>query len=274
MSNTDHEIAIVSIGPDLAASWLASNLMNRPLSESTVNRYANAMRRGEWKLNGETIVFADNGLLLNGQHRLHACIKAGREFDCFVVRGVPPSTFDTQDGGKPRSPSDALSIAGKKNYVKLSAGARSFMKLHLSGRAQNEITNAMVVDCVNKEPLVTHWTEKYVSTKNSRLFPASIIGVLAATHKYHGESIAETFYQKAVLGIGLVDGDAEGLLRDRFIDTKRGVVLTTDLQLSLMVKAANFRILGKPVRVLKLMPNEQAMRLVGITADRATGAKP
>lgn len=71
---------VETITPDMAREYLKSNSMNRPLNDRTVNLYAQEMRTGNWKLNGEAICFGKNGALLNGLHRLYAIVKSGKEF--------------------------------------------------------------------------------------------------------------------------------------------------------------------------------------------------
>ena len=79
------------ISPAIAKEYLTANKNNyRKLSRSVVNRYAEDMKAGRWELNGEPIVFDENGCLKNGQHRLAAVITAGVTVNLAVVRGVSP----------------------------------------------------------------------------------------------------------------------------------------------------------------------------------------
>ncbi len=50
--------------------------------------YANAMKSGEWKYNGESIKVCTDGSLLDGQHRLEACIESGVTFDTLLVTNL------------------------------------------------------------------------------------------------------------------------------------------------------------------------------------------
>lgn len=63
---------IVNLTPDIASRMLNTNQRNRPLKNNVVKQYAAAMLRGEWKLNGETIIISRDGNLLDGQHRISA----------------------------------------------------------------------------------------------------------------------------------------------------------------------------------------------------------
>src|SRR3990172_2754159 len=83
------DLEVVEITPDLAARWLLSNTHNRTMKVKAIARYAADIRSGAWYVNGETIKFAADGTLLDGQNRLRACIEAGRAFTSVVVRGLP-----------------------------------------------------------------------------------------------------------------------------------------------------------------------------------------
>lgn len=116
---------VEKITPEIARQFLAKNLSNRPLKKtSTVAVFAAAMKRGEWVLNGDAIRFSSDGVLLDGQHRLEAVVKSGATIYSLVVYGLPPSTFDTIDRGRPRTTADMLAIRGEKNYTALASVAR------------------------------------------------------------------------------------------------------------------------------------------------------
>lgn len=92
-----------SITPKKAAEWLKRNVANRPLSQRTVTNYATAMADRAWKLNGDSIRFNGSGDLIDGQHRLTGCVKAGVPFDSYVIRGLDHDAFDTIDQGRRRT---------------------------------------------------------------------------------------------------------------------------------------------------------------------------
>jgi len=117
-----------TITPEVAASMLANNAKNRPISRFHVEKLAAAMKRGEWDLNGTTIKIAATGRLLDGQHRLTACVESRCPFDTLVVYGLPESSFSTIDQiSKTRKISDVLSIDTGSNMTNVSA---ALMVLH------------------------------------------------------------------------------------------------------------------------------------------------
>jgi hypothetical protein len=107
---------VLNITPDIAKVLLSENQMNRPVCLKRVKSYAEMMNNGDWELNGQTIVFAENGRLLDGQHRLNAVIKSGKTIPMLVVRGTDEKTMHTLDRGKGRTLGNALALNGTKNY--------------------------------------------------------------------------------------------------------------------------------------------------------------
>lgn len=80
------------ITPEMAREYLKFNTENyRSLSKDRVISYAGDMKNGEWQMNGEAIKFDETGKLIDGQHRLHAIIRAGVPVEMLVVRGVQES---------------------------------------------------------------------------------------------------------------------------------------------------------------------------------------
>lgn len=80
------------ITPETAAEMLTHNTNNyRAISKQIVSRYVDEIQGGAWEANGDTIVFNENGTLLNGQHRLTAVVDANMPIVSLVVRGVPDS---------------------------------------------------------------------------------------------------------------------------------------------------------------------------------------
>ena len=109
-----------TIDPNKARVYLEGNDNNRPLSAKHVEYLAGEIRNDRWQMNGETIKF-NGSRLLDGQHRLHAIIKAGRPITTVVARGLDSETFHTIDSGKKRSAADTLSVAGERSSTRIAA---------------------------------------------------------------------------------------------------------------------------------------------------------
>ncbi len=95
---------------------------NRKLSRTKVNKYVEAIKNNKWCLTGEPIIISADGEILNGHHRLQACIEARMGFIATITYGVTDDlSFAHIDVGNMRSRAQVLEMAG----VKVSASALS-----------------------------------------------------------------------------------------------------------------------------------------------------
>ena len=105
-------IKLVTITPKMAEIMLEKNIANRKVNQANVNRIAADMATGNYKVNGETIKISPNGEILDGQHRLLACVKSGMSFQTYIVYNVEREAIGTIDMGKGRSVADSLNVMG------------------------------------------------------------------------------------------------------------------------------------------------------------------
>jgi hypothetical protein len=101
---------IMTITPDLAQKFLASNNENRPIKKWWVTALSGAMRRGEWKLSHQGIAIGQDGRLLDGQHRLLAVVSCGIPVLMSVTTGVDCDSFISMDVGVKRTVSDSTGL--------------------------------------------------------------------------------------------------------------------------------------------------------------------
>lgn len=118
------DFRLMLVTPDLAREWLEHNSHNRPVKWRSVRQYAGAMRRGEWLLNGDSIRFDRNGVLIDGQNRLYAIIEAEMPIETLVGTGLEPETQDTMDTGAKRTLADSLVLRGATDATKLAVVTR------------------------------------------------------------------------------------------------------------------------------------------------------
>lgn len=114
-------VNIETITPEKAKEILTkNNLSNRPINNKNLEKIVKAMTNGSFSSNGDTITFAQDGRLLDGQHRLSACIKANYTLTVPVVYGVDFDTaFMTKDSGFKRTTQNRLEFYGiYGSYVK------------------------------------------------------------------------------------------------------------------------------------------------------------
>ncbi len=122
---TDITAKLVTVTPALAAQLIEKhNGHNRSVSQARVEQYAADMRRGDWTVNGEAVKIGRDGRVLDGQHRLLACLEADIGFQTLLITGLEAAAQETMDQGKARTFDDVLKLRGEKGYHMLAAATR------------------------------------------------------------------------------------------------------------------------------------------------------
>ena len=111
-SENQSQVKLITITPAMAEKMLEKNIANRKVNQANVNRIAADMTTGNYKVNGETIKISSAGEIIDGQHRLLACVKSGMSFDTYIVYNVEREAVGTIDMGKGRSVADSLNVMG------------------------------------------------------------------------------------------------------------------------------------------------------------------
>jgi hypothetical protein len=110
------EVTISVITPADAAAFLNANTENyRVMRENKVRKYAEDMKSGDWSLSNDAITFNGNGRLMNGQHRLRACVHANVPFPAIILRQAPSLAEVSMDTGMKRTLGDHLRARGVSN---------------------------------------------------------------------------------------------------------------------------------------------------------------
>ncbi len=104
---------VETITPEMAKAILAGNTGNRAIRANAVRNMADDMRRGFWRLTHQGIAIAQDGRLLDGQHRLHAILDYGQPVEMMVARNVDPAAFSAMDRGRVRQVRDILQQDGR-----------------------------------------------------------------------------------------------------------------------------------------------------------------
>jgi len=99
---------------------------NREINPSLVLEYAQTMLDGGWLLTGGAIILDTTGAVLNGQHRLLACIEADCGFDTMVAQGVDREARYTIDSHA-RTLEDVLWMKGEQNNLQLLASTLALL---------------------------------------------------------------------------------------------------------------------------------------------------
>lgn len=242
---TDIFTVTVMMTADLARRLLARNDENRPLRvrgrTRCVEAYAEAMKRGEWDLNGQAIIVSEDGLLNDGQHRLHAVILSGMSVEMQITFGVRRSTRHTVDQGAARTPGNILAMYGHKNANPL-AHALHFMWVYEDGRSFNDRPSPdQILNVLEEHPGLQAALSAGRSIASE--FKTSVGYVGAAYYVCAGidENAADNFVHQVSTGLGVTDKRSPVLkLRKRFNDhfAKREIIPAVE-QAALFIKSFN-----------------------------------
>lgn len=238
------------ITPERAKEMLTVNICNRPVSKANLDGIVGGLKRGEWKHNHQPIIFSKEGRLLDGQHRLMACVNTGISIKVTIEWGASADIFPTLDSGKARDNADTLGLLGEKNYILLSATLK-VIRLYKRNGAPGEInsprklTNTQIKVLLEQYPL----SRRSVSYCNRSGFGSPRI--LATGHFIFSEidpELAEVFFEDLFRGSNLDSDDPVFQLRERVRSTAH---IEPCEQLALLIFAWNDRRRGKKIKVLR-----------------------
>lgn len=140
------------VTPDVASKYLEANTHNRKINKQHLESLCASARAGRWTENGDTISFGEDGVLQDGQHRLHMIVETGIAQWMLVVRDIPVSARDFKGTGKPMTPGQAVQLAGFKGANHLAAVARLAIGLDRGNPTITyAVTNDLILDRIRKD---------------------------------------------------------------------------------------------------------------------------
>lgn len=264
-SSKEPTVNILTITPEMAAALLELNTNNRPLSRARVRMYADSMKRGQWKVNGESIKTSCNPLtgqvrLLDGQHRLVACVESGVPFKTLAVADLEESVFSVIDRGKARGNHDVLSIAGIKGGSHIAPAVKYFICLEAGLNPRNKdsmmlISGEDILDYTRRNMDEIEWAYAH-----GRRLAAAIGGIRTAwiifagvVAKARGErDTVEKFIEPLVTGEALLHGDPRLALRNWVIrngDTRDGALTVENI--ATYIRVFNQWLAGDELKVVR-----------------------
>lgn len=251
---------VMHITPATAKNWLSTNInRNRPLSKPNLQMLERELREGRWKVNGEAIKFDINDQLIDGQHRLTACVNTGIPIDSLVIMGIQPETFDTLDTGRSRGIADVLAINGVEaggKYGKLAAGIRTAIQLQQGTYVLNgRVSNDEAIEWLHANPGITEFVNTGKMTR--RLLPSAVyIGMrYLITQKHPVE--AGQFFELFESGVGLTERSPIKALRDKLVIQQGKAAKLRPLDITAMaIKAWNLFLSGRTTVNLRYRAEE------------------
>ena len=248
---------VMTVTPEIAQEWTGLNTRNRPVRYTKVAQYARDMKAGKWMLNGESVKIDMTGIILDGQHRLYACIQAGVPFETIVVRGLPPEAQDTIDTGMARKFADQLTLRGEVNAPLLGAIARWALRwlrgAKMSGATDLDPTHEEMFALLEADPRIREACTWAVNVRSKfRSVTGSVWGM--AWLLFHGSDhlAAEVFLEKVLTGEDCPAGHPALAFRNRIWNAREaGERLTQHEQLAYLIVAWNAFKEDRPLKIVK-----------------------
>jgi hypothetical protein len=236
-----------------AATMLESNTKNRPMRARHVVKLTNEMRSGYWKFNGDTIRISKEGIMLDGQHRLTACVKSGITFGAIIVSGLDADVFDTIDAGAKRMPSDALALKGEANSVAL-ASSLVVMHHYLTGAtaSKSALTTPQTDEVLKAHPEIRKSVSLISNYAYRKFMPISVLAAYHYLFAKINEGQADAFMADLLTGANLDPLDPVLALRAKMIKNAMSTTKISKENISaVLVKAWNARRSGRFVKKLR-----------------------
>lgn len=258
---------VTTVTPAMAKQWLDnSGFSNRHLENTRVQKLASDIKKGNWIFDGTPIRFNGGGDILDGQHRLHAIIRANLAVQSLVIKGIKSESKNTIDTGKPRSIGDVLHFHGHLNTTTLAAATRLVIGYKAYKGDLNEWSKSSSTAAVTNQEIIEEATsnEKLVIAVQhviSLKYTRQLISAGVASFCYYlfssisSPHIADSFFQAIEHGNDLNADSPILLLRNTFALRDSKTALSgqrrSTYNIALIIKAWNAWRKKEVIKVLK-----------------------
>ncbi len=219
----------VRVTPDLATAWLEKNTNNRLVRDAHVLRLAADMKAGKWRgRNGEAIRFDSEGRLVDGQHRLWACLECGVTFETLLITNLAPEVYSTIGVGRPKNFGDFLGpMHHEKNTTLLAAACRrvyywqnGLLPTMKDGRQAPTI--AALEQVLKEHPTIRESVSRAASMSDTKkLLTSSYIALVHYAGTLEGKNATvESFLERLGKGEGLYATDPIFHLRNLLLQQR------------------------------------------------------
>jgi hypothetical protein len=208
------QATVETITPAVAEAMLGTSAGNRRMKAEKVRSYARDMIAGRWVLNGETIITAADGRLIDGHHRLRACVESGCSFQTLAVRGVDQRAATTVDMGASRTIADLLSFEGERNCNAMVSIVNAAVSIKHGRPRSANLSSAEVLDFIAHHPK----TRDLAQVKYAQIVPriGAVLGGLGVVANVIGRTDDyDDFMAVLRSGVPSREGCPAHALRDR-----------------------------------------------------------
>lgn len=255
---SDSTVKRVTITPDVAEKLLRSNTHNRQQRPQIIKRYAKAMSDGAWQFNGDTIKICRDGTILDGQHRLEACVLSGCSFETLIIDRLERDVFTTIDQNESRKNKDALYLNGEVNTHSLSAAI--LLIWHISRKnigAADPIRPDIALRMLDVYPSIRTCVDYAVSHAKGSVLPGSVVSAFLFCFSLVDRQKSTDFFSGVLEGEMLKAGMPEFALRNKLVENAAANrKFPRRLLCRLVIKAWNAKYLNRKTMMIKVLNDE------------------
>ena len=269
----------MDVSPELAEEWLTDREgQNRTINDHRVDEYFRMMKEDYWMINGEPILFDENGKLLNGQHRLWATMRYGKTLQYMVIQvtGDPEALMSTLDQGKPRSGGDVLVIRGYASGNNVNALGSAIYRWERGMPFSMRVTPTEMMDTLHRHPdLVKSLSigRRLSDRFSGSALPSSALAALHYLFRKIDEAEADEFFERLIDGSNLSKGDPVLTLRETIDRNKGPKKLAPRVLYFYTIKAWNAERRREQLRVLKFLSTEAVPEIHGLPSPKIAVGK-
>lgn len=204
---------LVLITPEQALALLEDhNPHNRTIKDRSIIRWADEMKSGRWDPDASDIKVDVNGNLIDGQHRLMGCVRAGVPFATLLRTGLKPETSRRVDVGVRRTTADTFKLEGI-SWATNAAAAIMLRRRYEEGEARGlKVTSNLRLD-MSPDVMLAYYREHPEHEKM----------VTPADRMYRiGPGIARTVYFAALPMFSAMDEADAHRFADQFVGGEWG----------------------------------------------------
>lgn len=284
---------------EIAEELLAADFVNRKLSAKHVGLLAEDMNDRRFYTTNQAIGINEEGLLIDGQHRLEAILQSGKPQWMWVIRGVNKDAALALDRNRSRSPGDNINMMGFSYGTDLGSAARLVGAAEMAWERGYKISTVksqqftqatlindilvsqMLSSIASGDPESLSWDDLQEAGRDlieaaRKLYEVSMGGpgvpkaagaafyYLART--YYGIEEADAFIEEAGSGLGLTKNSATQAFRNKIARIRQEASGRTGISsieyLAYLIVAFNKSVGGEEVQRLDLPRSGELPKIV------------
>lgn len=237
-SKTEISVASYLITPQVALAWLGEyNSGNRKIKDSHAARLARDIIAGNWMVNAQPICFHGNPFaggparLINGQHRLRACVLANMSIEVPIAINIPEAAFATYDEQpRKRKYRKEQDVSAGDERVMMSAAIlqwREDQGYELTSRERPTVSEQLAT--LERHPAMREYASEVRRTHGDgaearldRIATASVMTYLLYRFTREDEAVAKRFFTGLRTGANMHASDPLLRIREAALQRRRG----------------------------------------------------